>query len=158
MQIDVPTAKLKNYKIIGGVMKRSKSLFVFGLVLFVTLFTVISSAKDNRNRDAAYYQKLIRIFPESLNSNIPGIVESTIYNIVVLKKYYPSGDYDHIIDMLNRISDQYPEPSIRYKAHLASMYLSMSNIVVHPLMKVEDHGYIFKQIADQLENKLLVSN
>lgn len=140
-------------------MKRNKSLFVLGLLLFVTLFSIITLAQeDNSHRNAAYYQKLMEIFPGSLKSSVPGIVESTIYNVVVLKKYYPSGNYDQIMDRLNRLSEDYPDPSIRYKAHLASMYLTLNNIVVHPMSNVEDHGYIFKQIAEQLESKLLVSN
>jgi len=98
----------------------------------------------------------------SLESNIQGIVESSIYNVILLKKYYPSADYSDIINKLNEISEKNANPSIRFKAHLASMYLSFSNLInVQPktFPKYEsDQEYIYKQITNQLESKLFVSN
>ncbi len=138
-------------------MKRVKIFLLTGL-LAASMFSVTTFAKGgNYNRSNAFYHKIIQILPVSLNSKIPGIVESTIYNIVELKNYYPAGNYSKIVDDLNKVSQDNPDPVLRYKAHLAILYLTLSNIEVQPERNAETHDYIFKQIANQLENKLLVS-
>lgn len=100
----------------------------------------------------------LKIFPESLQSNCPGIVESTIYNVVLLKDYFPNADYSRLLDKLNNLAQENVDPSIRYKAQLASFYLSFGNdIKIVRDNSSYEHDYIFKQIADQLSSKLLVS-
>ena len=106
--------------------------------------------------------KAYKVCPASLDSDIQGIVESSIYNVILLKKYYPTADYSSIIDRLNEISEKNTDPSIRFKAHLASTYLSFSSLInvqpkTHKMYEI-DPEYIYKQITDQLENKLFVSN
>ncbi len=134
--------------------------FVLIFSLAVTAFSANIFAKDSTETKAKInYQRALEIFRSSLESRIPGIVEGSIYNVVLLKKYYPNADYSNVIDELNKIAEDYPVASIRYKAHLATMYLTMSNgIEVEPRRNVYEHEYLFKQIADQLESKLLVSN
>ena len=89
--------------------------------------------------------------PSSLESKIPGIVESSIYNVIVIKNYLPGANYDEIIDKLNEISERNPDPAIRVKAHLATIYLNSSDIInVVPKHNVFDHENIFKQITDSL--------
>lgn len=141
-----------------------KVLFSLMLVVFysVVVFSSNSYAHGNKVTKAAKEESLAvkayEMIPTSLDSDIPGIVESTIYNAICVKKYYPSADYRMIIDKLNDISNSYSEPSIRVKAHLASIYLSCSDIInVEPKHNTFDHEYIYKQITKQLENKLLVS-
>lgn len=128
--------------------------------LAVTVFSLNVFAKDSTSSKAQVnYQRALEVFQSSLDNDIPGIVEGSIYNVILLKNYYPNADYSNVIDKLNKISEEYPVPSIRYKAHLASMYLTMSSgIEIHPKRNVLDHEYLFKQIADQLESKLLVAN
>jgi len=141
-------------------MKKRIVDFVLVFSLAVTVFSVNVFAKDSTSaKTKVDYQKALEIFQSSLENKIPGIVEGSIYNVILLKNYYPNADYSNVIDKLNKISEEYPVASIRYKAHLASMYLSMSNgIEVHPQRNVYTHEYLFKQIADQLETKLLVAN
>ncbi|MEJ2618269.1 MAG: hypothetical protein P8Z35_25155 [Ignavibacteriaceae bacterium] len=104
-------------------------------------------------------QKALKTIPSSLESNIPGIVESSIYNAIVVKNYYPEGNYSDIIDRLNDISKENPDPAIRAKAHLASIYLNSNNIItVEPKHNAFDHEYIFRQITQQLDNKFLISS
>lgn len=134
----------------------------FLLVVLITaiVFTADVFAKDSTAAKSKIdYQRIIKISQSSLENDVPGIVEGSIYNVILLKKYYPNADYSEIIEKLNKISDSFPVASIKYKAHLASMYLTMSNgIDIHPLSNVYDHEYLFKQIAEQLETKLLVAN
>ena len=141
-------------------MKTRIMNFVLVFSLAITIFSANIFAKDRTaSKVKVNYKQALKIFQSSLENDIPGIVEGSIYNVVLLKNYYPNADYSNIIDKLNKIAEDYPVASIRYKAHLASMYLTMGNgIEVSPKKNVYDHEYLFKQIADQLETKLLVAN
>ncbi|MEJ2196661.1 MAG: hypothetical protein P8X73_17650, partial [Ignavibacteriaceae bacterium] len=68
----------------------------------------------------------------------------------------PSGDYTEMIDKLNRVAEENPDPSIRAKAYLANIYLSASDIIdVNVKHRSYDYDYIYKQITEQLENNVL---
>lgn len=101
-------------------------------------------------------KKAYEVCPQSLNSKVPGIVEASIYNVILLKKYYPSADYSGIQDKLNEIAEKNIDPSIRLKAHLASIYLSFNELINVQPKFIYDHEYIYKQITDQLEKNLVV--
>ena len=143
-----------------------KNIIKLTAILF-TAVLVFSFSTYGQNDDMSAPKnsilvKAYKMCPASLDSDVQGIVESSIYNIILLKKFYPSADYSDIIDKLNEISEKNVNPSIRFKAHLASMYLSFSNLInVQPkkFQKYEfDPEYIYKQITNQLESKLFVSN
>ncbi len=141
-------------------MKKRILNFVLVFSLAVTVFSADILAKDSTvTKTKVNYQRALEIFQSSLENKIPGIVEGSIYNVILLKNYYPKADYSNVIEELNKIAENYPVASVRYKAHLAVMYLTMNNgIELSPKQNVYEHEYIFKQIADQLESKLLVSN
>jgi hypothetical protein len=135
---------------------------MYKLVLVVLLTITSFSAgkaedKESIRRQSAAKTAFAMCLP-SLKSNIQGIVESTIYNVVLVKKYYPSADYTSIVERLNEIADENMDPTIRFKAHLASIYLSFSEMIdVQPKFHTFEREYIFRQITEQLENKLLAS-
>lgn len=139
-------------------MKRTGKLV---LIVFsmVTMFSTYVSAQDGKFvPKQSVIEKAYNTCPSSLDSKIPGIVESTIYNIICIKKFYPEANYSDIISKLNDISERNSNPSIRFKAHLASIYLTTSDLIdVNPEVGKFEHEYLFKQITEQLENKLLVS-
>lgn len=143
-----------------------KNIFKLVAILFASVlissFNIYGQDDDMPAPTQSILDKAYKVCPTSLESEIPGIVESSIYNVILLKKYYPSADYSWIIDKLNEISEKNTDPSIRFKAHLASTYLNFSSLInVQPKShkKYEfDPEYIYKQITDQLENKLFVSN
>ena len=137
-----------------------KNLHKF-LVLFVTaiIFSVSSYAQGSEyTPKETILKKAYEVCPQSLNSDVSGIVEASIYNVILLKKYYPSADYSSIADKLNKIAEKNTDPSIRFKAHLASIYLSFNEIINVQPKFIFDHEYIYKQITDQLENNLVVKN
>lgn len=139
-------------------MKVLQALFLAVVFSGILLSTEIYAQGSKLVSKEAVAKKAFDIVPESLNSKIPGIVESTIFNLVEIKKYYPYGNYSDIIGKLNKIAKNYPDTAIRVKAYLASIYLSSDNIInVEPRENYFNHDYIFKQIAEQLESKLLVS-
>ncbi len=137
-------------------MKIFKSLC---LVMFVCSITFSSNLFAQGNivvSKKLRAKQAYKIVPKSLDSKIPGIVESTIYNLIEIKKYYPSGDYSDVVEKLNDIAQNYPDKTIRAKAYLAGIYLSSRDLLdVNPVENYSSHDYIFKQIAEQLENKLV---
>lgn len=135
-----------------------RSTLRYGLIVIVLagLFSANAFAQDPDWTARA--KKAYEVCSSSLNSDIPGIVESSIYNAILIKKYYPGANYSSIISKLNRIAEDNADPSIRFKAHLASIYLTFTDgISIKPKHDTFDHEYLFRQIADQLESKLLVS-
>lgn len=129
------------------------------VVLILLAFSIRIDAQPNFSvKKKANLEKAIQVFPASLKSDIPGIVESTIYNIVVYKNYFPEKNYDKIANILSSVAHENYDPAIRYKAYLAEMYLNSSaNVSLKPESPAQDHEYIFIQIADQLEKNLLVA-
>jgi hypothetical protein len=135
-------------------------LKVAAVVLILLAFSIRIDAQPNYNeKTRPDIEKAMQIFPASLKSDIPGIVESTIYNVVVYKKYFPGKNYENILNALNSVARENEDPAIRYKAYLAEMYLnSTAKLDVKPESPAEDHEYIFIQIANQLEKNLLVAD
>lgn len=140
-------------------MKRYINKAVVVVLALLTLsISVFAQPNKARYSDKVLEQGL-KVFPTSLQSDYQGIVESTIYNVVLLKNYFPNANYKTIVDELNSVAQGNDNPVIRYKAHLASMYLTYgSNIEITPTESGYDPEKIFRQIAEQLEKKLLVSN
>jgi hypothetical protein len=136
-----------------------KAILRHGLVIITAaVFFSVSAYAQSANMESVA-EKAFKVCPASLNSDIPGIVESTIYNIVLIKKYYPNANYSPIVEKLNEIAEENPNLSIRFKAHLASIYLGFSEgINIQPEFNTYDHEYLFREITDQLESKLLVSS
>jgi len=136
---------------------------VLSLVLVVFAVLTFTAPNFGEQKSNVLRRKMIenalQVFPSSLNLAVPGVVESTIYNIVLVKNYYPDENYSKIIKALNMVAQSDDNPSIRFKAHLALIYLTYgSNIKLKPIHDTYDHEYIFKQISEQLEKKLLVAS
>ena len=105
------------------------------------------------------HERNFQVFERSLQSNIPGIVESTIYTVVEYKNLFPDLDYSRLQKGLDRVARENSDVSISYKARLASTYLNYSsNITITPVSPAYDHEYLFRQIAEQLEQKLLAAH
>lgn len=95
----------------------------------------------------------------SLEHEVNGVVESSIYNTLFLQKYFPGADMNKVINKLNEVAKDSDSPSIRYKAQLASLYLAYYN---NGELNFEDYKVdrekLFQKIAYELESSLLVSN
>jgi hypothetical protein len=129
------------------------------LVSMLLAFSIGTYAQPNYSEKRKDIERALQVFPASLKSNIQGIVESTIYNVVVYKNYFPAKNYDNIVSVLNSVARENEDPAIRYKAYLAEMYLNSSaSVSLKPESPAQDHEYIFIQIADQLEKNLLVAD
>ena len=130
------------------------------LIVFfsISFFSFIKAQQNESPKKMEYAKNSLKLFSISLESDIPGIVESTIYNVILAKKYYPEGNYSSILNRLNEIVEKYSDPLISYKAHLATIYLTFSNLIeIWPISRTFEREYIFRQIAEQLNKRLLGS-
>jgi len=129
----------------------------------VILFTIALAANANEKHslDKTSVQKSgLTMLETDLQKNVaPEIVEGALYTAIEYKNLYPDLDYSRLLNTINKVAKENSDATIAYKAHLVSMYLSHSSeIHVDPIPGSEGHNYLFKQIADQLETKLLSSN
>ena len=135
---------------------RAATTTLAAVLIFAFTATSQTSAPEGRTFN---HQRNFKEFDYSLQSEIPGIVESTIYTVVLYKNIFPDLDYSHLQNGLDQVARDNKDVAISYKARLASMYLTYSsNIQISPVSPALDHEYLFRQIAEQLEKKLLAAH
>lgn len=85
---------------------------------------LLASLHNVEAKNIKYYiEKGIPNIVIGLNSNIDGLVESCIYQSIMLKSKYPDIDYNKVIAQLKELSINGKTVKIRYTAHLAYTYL-----------------------------------
>jgi hypothetical protein len=138
---------------------KSRTILAAAALAAALSVAATASAQPDETRYARYdFQKLMKSFDSSLRSEIPGIVESTIYNLVEYKSFFPEREYARIVRSLDDVARTSPDSTIAFKAALAGMYLSYgSRIDDTSVFTPYDHETAFKTVADQLEKKFLLS-
>jgi len=134
---------------------------IFATAVMALIIASGATAHPDKPEKSGTYQALaLKNFEYSLHlEEYPGIVESTIYNVVIFKNRFPQLDYAQLASLLQRVAEDNQDASISYKAQLAYMYLSNSSMIdLTPESASSNHGYIFKQISEQLEQKFLASH
>lgn len=140
-------------------MNNHKARNVFLVVATLALGASAFAQPGTVERQKRLQNLTMKNFHHSLQSDVEGVVEGTIYDVVLYKKYFPDLDYEGIVDRLNDLAVSNKVPLVRYKAHLASMYFSAGEqINVVPAQDPWDQDALFRQIAEQLEKNLLSSN
>ena len=110
-------------------------------------------------RYAGQFERLMKGMDINGHQNIPGIVESTIYNLVQCKSVFPDKGYARYVRWLDETASSNGDAVIAYKATLASLYLRYgSPITDASVFDPNDHEKAFKTIAAQLATKLLATN
>jgi len=105
------------------------------------------------------FDRLMKSFDASLKSDIPGIVESTIYNLVEYKSFFPNRQYGRLVESLDRVASGSADSTIAYKARLAAFYLSYGAPLGDArVFTPYDHEGAFKLVSQQLERKFLISS
>jgi hypothetical protein len=139
-------------------MKSRTVLGIAALVIALT-FNATASAQPDESSYVKYdFLKLMKSFDASLRSDVPGIVESTIYNLVEYKSFFPGREYSRVIQTLSDISRNSTDSTIAYKAALAAMYLTYGSRVENvAVFTPYDHETAFKTVSDQLARKFLLS-
>ena len=147
-----------------------KSRTVLGIAVIVVALSaaVTAHAQPDETRYAKYdFQKLMKAFDSSLRSDrdrlrkrsdVPGIVESTIYNLVEYKSFFPDREYSRLIQTLSDVARSSTDSTIAYKASLAGMYLSYgTRLNDASVFTPYNHETAFRGAADQLVRKFLLS-
>ncbi|HUI09186.1 MAG TPA: hypothetical protein VL221_02600 [Bacteroidota bacterium] len=134
------------------------------LVTTAVLAALSAGASVQAQPDEARYRsydfdRLMRSFDASLRSDVPGVVESTIYNLVEYKSFFPNRQYGRLVESLDRVARSGADSTIAYKARLAGLYLAYGS----PLSDVRvftpyDHEGAFKLVSEQLERKFLITS
>lgn len=118
-------------------------------------------AQEKPFDEKAFIQNVsFKMFDKDLQSNnVPGFVESALYVLIQCKDRYPDLDYSQLLNTVDRVARESNDPALAYKAYLVRMYFShSSDIQVTPFQDEDNHDQLFKQIADQLEEKFLAFN
>lgn len=133
-----------------------KSIKIYTIIFAVMLFSTTNIyAQKPANFSNVVTENLIH----SLNHNVDGVVEASIYNTLFLSKYYPDANIEKVLDELNEIAISSINPVLRYKAQLAVLYITnYSNEELRLEDYKENQSDIFRMISSKLENSLLVSN
>ncbi|MFA6456488.1 MAG: hypothetical protein WCW40_06660 [Bacteroidota bacterium] len=140
-------------------MEKTKRILT--AVALFGIFTVTGAAQIQEVKyETAKMQHIVdkTIIP-SLRSDIQGIVEGSIYNIILSKRYFSGLDFTNATEKLKRVVSEHSSPSIRYKAHLALIYLSNADsITITPISKAGSYDYLFRQISEEVSSKMLGNN
>jgi hypothetical protein len=141
----------------GGCMNTNLKRLA-GTVLAVLAIAIGANAQASHLSQQEFVKKYsLEMFGISLqDKEYPGVVEGTLYNIVECKNKFPELDYSDLLDPVSTLAKDNNDLVIGYKAYLTGLYLAhSSNFHVSPVSGAESHEYLFKQIADQLEEKLV---
>jgi|WetSurMetagenome_2_1015567.scaffolds.fasta_scaffold793485_1 hypothetical protein len=104
------------------------------------------------------FGRFIKSCKNSLHSEISGIVDGALFNLIDYKSEYPDRDYSGVIAALNDFAHENSDPSLVYKATLTKMYLAFGTKIKNEVvLNPEDHAQAFRVVAEQLEKQLLVS-
>lgn len=133
-----------------------KTIKIYTIVFAMMFFSTVSIyAQKPANFSYVVTENLIH----SLNHNVDGVVEASIYNTLFLSKYYPDANIKKVLNELNEIAISSINPVLRYKAQLAVLYITnYSNEELRLEDYKENQSDIFRMISSKLENSLLVSN
>jgi hypothetical protein len=131
---------------------------IIKVAALVAMAVIISASNaDAGDRKGIDKDLIMKNFEYSLTWNeYPGIVESTLYNVVVYKSLYPDLDYTQLSAMLKDVAKESKNPTIGYKAQLAYMYLNYSSTIEVAPGNVSPN-YLFKEISEKLEQRFLAS-
>ncbi len=135
-----------------------KSLAAKSMVVFL-LFVFSATIFAQEPKTEQFINKAKNNYFRTLNSNINGVVESSIFITMEMKAKYPDADYDKLVNKLNELAVEGSTPTIRYKAQLASLYFNFHNMFADiKFVDKENPEKYFKQISERLEQLPVASN
>lgn len=95
----------------------------------------------------------------SMDSELNSLVESVIFNMLIFKDNFPNWEYDRIVGKLNELAVNGRTISIRYKAQLASMFISNPELFEDiNIVEKDNPNKYFLEIASRVERKFVASN
>ncbi len=136
-------------------MKQIKKILV--LVLFLALSLELSAQTRSLSND--YLERAEKNSIITMDSDLNSLVESVIFNMLIFKDNFPNWEYDSIVGKLNELAVTGRTVSIRYKAQLASMFISNPEMFNDmKIIEKENPNKYFLEIASRVERTLVASN
>jgi len=128
------------------------------MAAIIGIFSKTAFSQEQKSRD--YLKKAIKAYEHSLDFKLPAVVESAIYNVIVMKKYYPNNDYDEVLDQITDLAADGETATVRYKAQLAALYFEYPALFENIQFEktTENPEMYFKMISDKLVNDQLALN
>lgn len=135
-----------------------KSVFKYSTIVFV-LLSMLQAQAQSIVMPEKKMESAKRNILHNLDSNINGIVESTLFGIMLMKKNYPDQDYTKLSEAVQSLSANGHTAEIRVKAQLCSLYLDFTGWFsdIDFSDKSNPHKY-FAQISERIQTNLLTSN
>ncbi len=98
-------------------------------ILTFIIFLIITTSASFAQLSDKSVDRAVIVYLTNINSSNPGVVESAIENVMVLKLYYPETDYSQIIQKLDELNLGNGPKTIRVKAFIASNYLKNPHFI-----------------------------
>jgi hypothetical protein len=110
-------------------------------------------------------ERAIEAYQRGLNHSMPAIVESSMFNLLVLKIDYPSTEFTTVLKKLNELSLYGKTSAIRYKAHVTTAFINdptlFLEVEVTDFMKyldVEKADHFYLALSNVLQNQITPLN
>lgn len=121
-----------------------------------------STAVAKVENEKALFNKLEKGLIYNLNSNITGVVESSLFNAINYKVAYPEFSSERVEGILNRIALEGESHSLRYKAYLTLAYYRNQDQFDSPeaLLSMLDYKHqngIFFYLQDKVQSEQFTS-
>jgi hypothetical protein len=125
------------------------------MIAIVGIFSVSAFSQDHVTED--YLDRTLEAYHSSLNSDASTVVESAIYNIIVLKNYYPNKDYSDVIKSLKKLVNDGNTAKLRYIAQLASLYFEYPELFmgIEFEKSTQNPDFYFREMSDLVVKKSL---
>jgi hypothetical protein len=138
-------------------MKRYKVIRLFTAVILI--ITGSSLFAGNTKEVKPYTDKFEKGTLYGLNSDISGVIESSLFLTLELKDRYPGEDYSKLIDKLDDLAKEGSTLSIKYKAQLADIYYKYYYLFTDISIESSDSpDKYFKQIAERIAQSSFALN
>ena len=129
-------------------MKQNRLIRIISLSMLIVLFC----AGQTPVRKDTITKTVRHNYLAGLQHHNSGVVESAIFQLIILKTVYPEGNYDDLAKELNQLMTNGKTATTRYKAFVAATYLShpewFPQILEYPVADRERFFLEFSEIID----------
>lgn len=143
-------------------------LVVASLTADSNLFAATEAPEDSvvvtkAQNEKELFNKLEKGLVYNLNSDVKGVVESSLYNAISYKVSYPEFDSKKVKEIISRIALEGDSHSLRYKAYLTLAYYKNPGQFDSPdaLLSMLDFKHqdgIFFYLQDKVQSDQYTSN
>lgn len=136
-----------------------------GILTAVIIFLALSTTTFAGGQTTAkiFHDRVVKNLISSMENELPSVVEGALYVALQVKDRYPNEDYEKLLTKLKELTNNGATISIRYKAQLASLFISYPDLFkeiknIKVTSDNETPDTFFKEIASKVESYSLVGN